>query len=58
MLIGKLKRIADDREAATLIVRIALAVSYADSHLNYAERMLFAEIFETPGFDLKEAPLA
>ena len=55
VLIGKLKRFADDREAADLIVQIALAVSYADGHFNYAERMQFAEICETLGVDLKEA---
>ncbi len=54
VLIGKLKRIADDREAADLIVQIALAVSYADGHFNYAERMQFAEICETLGVDPKE----
>jgi tellurite resistance protein len=53
-----LKRIAGDREAADLIVRTALAVSDADVHFNHVERMQFAEIFGTPGFDLKEAPLA
>lgn len=58
MLIGKLKRIADDREAANLIVRIALAVSYADGYLSYAERMQFAEICETLGLDPKEASSA
>jgi len=55
VLIGKLKRFADDREAADLIVQIALAVSYADGHFNYAERMQFAEICETLGVDPKEA---
>jgi tellurite resistance protein TerB len=55
VLIGKLKRISADREAADLIVQIALAVSYADGHFNYAERMQFAEICETLGVDPKEA---
>ncbi len=55
VLIGKLKRFTDDRKAADLIVQIALAVSYADGHFNYAERMQFAEICETLGVDLKEA---
>lgn len=54
VLIGKLKRFAADREAADLIVQIALAVSYADGHFNYAERMQFAEICETLGVDPKE----
>ncbi len=55
VLIGKLKRISADRDAADLIVKIALAVSYADGHFNYAERMQFAEICETLGVDSKEA---
>ena len=55
VLIGKLKRISADREAADLIVQIALAVSYSDGHFNYAERMQFAEICETLGVDPKEA---
>ena len=55
VLIGKLKRISADRDAADLIVKIALAVSYADGHFNYAERMQFAEICETLGVDPKEA---
>ena len=55
VLVGKLKRIAKDREAADLIVKIALAVSYADGHFNYAERMQFAEICEALGLDPKEA---
>ncbi len=55
VLIGKLKRISADRDAADLIVKIALVVSYADGHFNYAERMQFAEICETLGVDPKEA---
>ncbi len=55
VLSGKLKRISADREAADLIVQIALAVSYADGHFSYAERMQFAEICETLGVDPKEA---
>ncbi len=58
VLIGKLKRIADDRDAADLIVQIALVVSYADGHYNYAEKLQFAEICETLGLDPKEVSLA
>jgi tellurite resistance protein TerB len=57
VLIGKLKRIADDREAANLIVQIALAVSYADGHYNYAEKLQFVEICKILGLDPKEASL-
>ena len=54
VLIGKLKRIAGDREAADLIARIALAICYADGHFNYAERLQFDEICQTLGLDAKE----
>ncbi len=58
VLIGKLKRIADDREAADLIAKMALTISYADGHFNYAERMQFDEICHTLGLDAKDATLA
>lgn len=58
VLIGKLKRIAGDREAADLIARIALAVSYADGQFNYAERLQFAEICQTLGLDAQDVSLA
>jgi tellurite resistance protein TerB len=57
VLIGKLKRISGDRDAAELIARIALAVSYADGQFNYAERLQFAEICETLGLDAKQISL-
>ena len=58
VLIGKLKGIAGDREAADLIARIALAVSYADGQFNYAERLQFSEICEVLGLDAKKVSLA
>ncbi len=58
VLIGKLKRIAGDRDAAELIARIALAVSHADGQFNYAERLQFAEICETLGLDAAQISLA
>ena len=58
VLIGKLKRIAGDREAAELIARIAYAVCHADDQFNYAERLQFAEICQTLGVDAKELSLA
>lgn len=58
VLIGKLKRVAGDREAADLIARIALAVCYADDQFNYAERLQFAEICQTLGVDANELSLA
>ncbi len=58
VLIGKLKRIAGDREAADLIARIALLVSHADGQFNYAERLQFAEICQVLGVDAKEVSLA
>ncbi len=56
--IAKLKRVAGDREAAGPMVRIALAVGYADGRFNTAQRRPFAEFRETPGRDPKEASLA
>ena len=58
VLIGKLKRIAGDRDAAELIARIALAVSHADGQFNYAEKLQFAEICETLGLDAAQISLA
>ncbi len=58
VLIGKLKRIAGDRDAAELIARIALAVSHADGLFNYAEKLQFAEICETLGLDAAQISLA
>ena len=57
VLIGKLKRIAGDREAADLIARIALLVSHADGQFNYAERLQFAEICQVLGVNAKEVSL-
>ena len=44
VLLGKLKRMAADREAADLIARIAIEISYADTYFNRAERMQFEAI--------------
>ena len=37
VLLGKLERMAGDREAADLIARIAIEISYADTYFNRAE---------------------
>lgn len=49
VLLGKLRRIASDREAAELVGYIALEVSHADDHFNRAERMQFEAICEVLG---------
>lgn len=61
VLIGKLERIAEDREAAELIVRIALSVCASDGVIVSSERAQFAEIcdvlgFRVEDFDLDSAP--
>ncbi len=50
VLIGKLRRIAEDREAAELIVRIALSVSHSDGGFSASRRVLFAEICAVLGY--------
>ena len=44
VLLGKLERMADDRDAADLIAQIAIEISYADTYFNRAERMQFDAI--------------
>ncbi len=44
VLLSKLRRIAEDREAAELIVRIALSVSHSDGGFSASKRARFAEI--------------
>ena len=50
VLLGKLKRIAEDREAAELVVRIALSVSKSDGTFSAPERARFEEICAVLGF--------
>ena len=50
VLLGKLRRIAEDREAAELIVRIALSVSRSDGKFSAPERAQFSEICAVLGF--------
>ncbi len=50
VLLGKLRRIAEDQEAAELIVRIALSVSRSDGKFSALERAQFAEICAVLGF--------
>ena len=49
-LLGKLRRIAEDREAAELIVRIALSVSHSDGGFSASKRARFAEICAVLGY--------
>ncbi len=50
VLLGKLRRIAEDREAAELVVRIALSVSQSDGAFSAPERARFEEICAVLGF--------
>ncbi len=50
VLLGKLRRIAEDREAAELIVRIALSVSHSDGGFSASKRTLFVEICAVLGY--------
>ncbi len=50
VLLGKLVRIAEDREAAEVIVRIALSVSQSDGAFSAPERAQFEEICAALGF--------
>ncbi|MEE9246688.1 MAG: TerB family tellurite resistance protein [Gemmatimonadota bacterium] len=50
VLLGKLRRIAEDREAAELVVRIALSVSESDGRFSAPERARFEEICAVLGF--------
>ena len=50
VLLGKLRRIAEDQKAAELIVRIALSVSRSDGKFSALERAQFAEICAVLGF--------
>jgi len=53
VLLGKLARMAHDRDAADLIAHIALEVSHADKFFNRAERMQFDEICKSLNLDPK-----
>ena len=53
VLLGKLERMAGDREAADLIARIAIEISYADTYFNRAERMQFEAICGALGLEAK-----
>ncbi len=50
VLLGKLGRIAEDREAAELIVRIALSVCRSGVGFSASRRVLFAEICAVLGY--------
>ena len=54
ILLGKLARMAGDREAAELIALIALDISEADDYVNRAERLQFDEICAALGLDPKD----
>lgn len=51
VLLAKLERIAEDKEAADLIAQIAIEVSNADRYVNRAERMQFDVICKTLSLD-------
>ena len=57
VLIGKLERISADREAAELIVKIALSVCESDGVVVSAERAQFAEICDVLGFKVEDFDL-
>ncbi len=44
VLLRKLRRVAEDRKAAELIVRIAPSVCHSDGGFSASKRVLFAEI--------------
>ena len=46
VLLGKLKRLAADRDAAELVAYVALEVIHADDHFSHAERLQFQQICE------------
>ena len=50
VLLHKLRRIAEDRKAAELIVRIALSVSHSDGGFSASKRARFAEICAVLGY--------
>ncbi len=50
VLLGKLNRIAEDREAAELVVRIALSMSEFDGAFSQPERARFEETCAVLGF--------
>ncbi len=58
VLLGKLGRVAENREAAEVIVRIALSVGHSDGGFSASKRARFAEICAVlgyaPGFILGE----
>jgi tellurite resistance protein TerB len=54
VLLGKLERMAGDRDAADLIAHIAIEISYADKYMNQAERMQFAAICDALGLEAKD----
>lgn len=54
VLLGKLERISGDQEAADLIARIAIEISYADTYFNRAERMQFDAICNALGLETKD----
>jgi len=50
VLLHKIRRIAEDRKAAELIVRIALSVSHSDGGISASKRARFAEICAVLGY--------
>ncbi len=50
VLLGKLGRIAENREAAEVIVRIALSVGHSDGGFSASKRARFAEICAVLGY--------
>jgi tellurite resistance protein len=54
ILLGKLERMASDRDAADLIAHIAIEISYADKYFNRAERMQFDAICGALGLEAKD----
>jgi tellurite resistance protein len=53
VLLGKLKRMAGDKDAAEAVAHIALEVVHADAYFNRAERLQFEEICGALGLDSK-----
>jgi tellurite resistance protein len=54
VLLGKLERLASNRDAADLIAHIAIEISYADKYFNRAERMQFDAICGALGLEAKD----
>ena len=50
VLLGKLGRVAENREAAEVIVRIALSVCRSDGGFSASKRARFAEICAVLGY--------